>query len=211
MSKTRLLLLSEAAKQLRVSTRTLRRWDTSGKITVVRTPGGQRRVPIEEIERLSKPKTSEPITRCCIYIRVKSKKEIEKGILVNKQQRLTWEAVKLGYKITHSITEIGSCVKTVRPKLQQLLNLIGEDQFDVLLIYDKEIFLPFMFQYFEHLLMLQGIRVVTITSEEPLSEIKEYPLDLLKYLLKIASLLNINKEKQILLKENLSKSIKLLS
>lgn len=211
MSKTRLLLLSEAAEKLRVSTTTLRRWESLGKISLVRTPGGQRRVPIEEIERLSKPSASESVTRCCIYIRVKSNKEIEKGVLASKQQRLTWEAVKLGYKVTHSVIEIGSYVKKVRPQLQKLLNLISENQFDVLLIYDKEIFLPFVFEYFEQLIILRGIKVIVLNPENFSIKAKEHSLDLLRYLLKISSLLGINKEKQILLKETLSKSIKLLS
>jgi excisionase family DNA binding protein len=45
--------LSEAAKMLGVTTQTLRTWDKSGKIRVMRTPGNQRRVPGSEIERLS--------------------------------------------------------------------------------------------------------------------------------------------------------------
>lgn len=44
--------LGEAAKQLGVSVKTLRNWDGAGKIKTVRTVGNQRRVPVEEIERL---------------------------------------------------------------------------------------------------------------------------------------------------------------
>jgi len=44
--------LAEAAKQLGVSIKTLRNWDAAGKLKTVRTVGNQRRVPIEEVERL---------------------------------------------------------------------------------------------------------------------------------------------------------------
>jgi excisionase family DNA binding protein len=44
--------LTEAAQQLGVSVKTLRNWDAAGKIKTVRTVGNQRRVPVEEIERL---------------------------------------------------------------------------------------------------------------------------------------------------------------
>lgn len=50
--------LGEAAKQLGVSVKTLRNWDGAGKLKTVRTVGNQRRVPIEEIERLKAGDTS---------------------------------------------------------------------------------------------------------------------------------------------------------
>ena len=48
-----LLTLSEAAGRLNVHPATLRRWADNGDILVVITPGGHRRFPIAEIERLS--------------------------------------------------------------------------------------------------------------------------------------------------------------
>ena len=45
--------LSEAAKILSVTTKTLRAWDNSGKIITIRTPGNQRRIPESEILRLT--------------------------------------------------------------------------------------------------------------------------------------------------------------
>lgn len=208
MNKKKLLLLSEAAKILGVSTGTLRRWDSSGKISMIRTPGGQRRVSVEEVERLRKPNPNS-IPRCCIYIRVKSNKEVEKGILTNREQRLKWEAAKLDYKITHLIKEVGSCVRKARPQLKELIKLATEKEFDVLLINDKEIFLPFAFEYFEHLFLLQNIKIIVLNPEN--RSPKEHSLDLLRYLVKICSSLNIKKEKQAQLKDFLSKSIKLLS
>ena len=53
--------LSEAARILGVTTQTLRTWDKTGKINVIRTPGNQRRIPESELLRLSsigKAKTS---------------------------------------------------------------------------------------------------------------------------------------------------------
>ena len=47
-----LLPIGEAARQLGVSTDTLRRWDREGIITATRTPGGQRRIPATEITRI---------------------------------------------------------------------------------------------------------------------------------------------------------------
>ena len=51
-SSTGLLSIGKAAKLLGVSVITIRRWEIGGKIKVVRSPGGTRLVPSEEIDRL---------------------------------------------------------------------------------------------------------------------------------------------------------------
>ena len=47
------LTLGEAAKALRVSVDTLRRWDRAGKVRTVRDERNRRLVPATEVERLS--------------------------------------------------------------------------------------------------------------------------------------------------------------
>jgi len=47
------LRLGQAAEMLRVSVDTLRRWEAQGRLTVVRSPGGQRQVPLSEVTRLA--------------------------------------------------------------------------------------------------------------------------------------------------------------
>ncbi len=48
----RLLTLKEACKLLGIHPNTLRKWDKQGKIRVVRTVGGRRRIPESEVKRL---------------------------------------------------------------------------------------------------------------------------------------------------------------
>lgn len=55
-----LLPLSEAAERLGVHTSTLRRWADRGEIRVVTTPGGHRRFPESEVERLAGGSSDEP-------------------------------------------------------------------------------------------------------------------------------------------------------
>lgn len=52
--------IGEAARALGVSVATLRRWESTGKITAVRTPGDQRRFPVSEIERVKAGARHEP-------------------------------------------------------------------------------------------------------------------------------------------------------
>jgi molybdopterin-binding protein len=46
------LRIGQAAEAIGVRIETLRRWERDGKLTTVRTPGGQRRVPAAEVARL---------------------------------------------------------------------------------------------------------------------------------------------------------------
>lgn len=48
----RLLTIKKAKELLGVSPLTLQRWDKAGKIRIVRTTGGMRRIPESEIKRL---------------------------------------------------------------------------------------------------------------------------------------------------------------
>jgi excisionase family DNA binding protein len=56
----KLLKLKEACKMLGIHPNTLRRWEKIGKIRVIRTKGGARRIPESEIMRLLKEKAPKP-------------------------------------------------------------------------------------------------------------------------------------------------------
>src|SRR6266404_5310888 len=51
-----LLTIHEAARYLKVSTKTLRRWDAAGVISPVRTAGGHRRYDVSDLNNLKQGK-----------------------------------------------------------------------------------------------------------------------------------------------------------
>ena len=51
MTTDKLLTVTEACKLLQIAPSTLRRADASGKIRVIRTPGGRRRIPMSEVTK----------------------------------------------------------------------------------------------------------------------------------------------------------------
>jgi molybdopterin-binding protein len=51
---------SQAAEMLSVSVDTLRRWEAEGRLSVSRSAGGQRRIPIAEVRRLLAERTHRP-------------------------------------------------------------------------------------------------------------------------------------------------------
>jgi excisionase family DNA binding protein len=57
----------EAARQLGVHPGSLRRWENEGKIKAVKTPGGQRRYSIEDIQRA---RGETPEDKIVLYARV---------------------------------------------------------------------------------------------------------------------------------------------
>lgn len=76
-----------AAMLLGVCVKTLRRWDKNNQIRCIRTPGGHRRFPVQEIQRFlsgkegrSKDKAP-PSNKYTLYGRISSHKQYKRGYL----------------------------------------------------------------------------------------------------------------------------------
>jgi excisionase family DNA binding protein len=59
MTDTTLLTPAEAARLLRVSTKTVARWAKDGRIEFVRLPSGHIRIPTEAVTRIATPEAVE--------------------------------------------------------------------------------------------------------------------------------------------------------
>jgi excisionase family DNA binding protein len=104
-----MLKISQAAGQLGVTPKTLRQWEQEGKIHPVRTPGGQRRYPQTEINRLlGVIEVSGQTPRCAVYARVSSQKQAQDGNLDRQRDRLELYAARKGYVIVKTFTEVAS-------------------------------------------------------------------------------------------------------
>ena len=55
--------IGQAAEMLGVSVETLRRWEVEGRVHTERSPGGQRRVAVEEVARLLKERRAGRVDR----------------------------------------------------------------------------------------------------------------------------------------------------
>ncbi len=82
-----------AAELLGVCIKTLRRWDNIKRIRCIRTPGGHRRFPIQEIQRLldgkreitaHKPPIKDISNMCALYGKVSSINKINEVIWLVK-------------------------------------------------------------------------------------------------------------------------------
>ena len=90
----RLYTLKEAKRLLGVTTKTIQRWDKEGKIRVVRTVGGRRRIPESEIKRILGLKEERVVVG---YARVSS--TTQKDDLERQKQLIHSYAKDKGYEI----------------------------------------------------------------------------------------------------------------
>ena len=69
------MTMKEAKELLGVSTKTIQNWDKAGIISVVRTPGGRRRIPLSEVERIRGESPLSQKKKLAIYARVSSNEQ----------------------------------------------------------------------------------------------------------------------------------------
>ncbi|KAA9023870.1 IS607 family transposase [Niallia endozanthoxylica] len=146
----KLLLMKEATKLLGFTTKTIQRWDNEGKIRIIRTPGGRRRIPLSEVERLmGKDKTSNVSNRkITIYARVSSSEQKQKGDL-ERQVNFLKEKVESNFSTTEVITDVGSGLNDKRKGLLKLMELAKNQEITDIAIRYKDRLTRFGYGYLE--------------------------------------------------------------
>ncbi|MEM1170870.1 MAG: IS607 family transposase [Cyanobacteria bacterium P01_H01_bin.35] len=130
-----LLSVSEAAELLGVSTKTIRRWETEGRIKSIRTEGGHRRFTVTD---LIGNKQDDSLT--IAYARVSSndqKDDLERQKLV-----LETYCAKQGWSF-EVISDLGSGLNYRKKGLIKLIKLICSEQVERLVLTHKDILLRF--------------------------------------------------------------------
>lgn len=111
-----LLRIGEAASKLGLTVTTLQRWDRRGKIRVVRTLGGMRRIPLSEVHRLmGEQEVRVPV----LYARVSS--HGQKEDLERQKERLL-----RAFPGAELHTDIRSGLKFDRPGFLAVLKAVQE-------------------------------------------------------------------------------------
>lgn len=153
-----LLTVSEAAELLGVSTKTIRRWETEGRIKSIRTEGGHRRFTITD---LIGNKQDNSLT--VAYARVSS--HDQKDDL--KRQKIVLEAycAKQGWSF-EVISDLGSGLNYRKKGLIKLIKLICSDQVERLVLTHKDKLLRFGSDLIFTLCEIFGTEVVIINHSE---------------------------------------------
>lgn len=153
-----LLTVSQAAELLGVSTKTIRRWETEGRIKSIRTEGGHRRFTITD---LIGNKQDNSLT--VAYARVSSpdqKDDLER-------QKIVLEAycAKQGWSF-EVISDLGSGLNYRKKGLIKLIKLICSDQIERLVLTHKDRLLRFGSDLIFTLCEIFGTEVVIINRTE---------------------------------------------
>ncbi|ELR99781.1 IS607 family transposase [Gloeocapsa sp. PCC 73106] len=158
-----LLSPSEAAKLLGVSVKTLYRWEDAGKISPIRTPGNQRRYPLNQLLWATKPTTTVSNRLTIVYARVSSddqKQDLKRPIEVLE----SYAAVHgWSYEV---IQDKGSGLNYRKKGLNRLIKLIVTGQVERLILIHKDRLLRFGSDLIFSLCEIFATEIIIINQSE---------------------------------------------
>jgi putative resolvase len=194
--------ISEAAKRLGVTVKTLQRWDRTGKLTpAARTPGNQRLYLESQLLGLQGVRPALP-SRVIAYCRVSS--PAQKPDLANQRRVLESFCAARGLSHVEYLEEIGGGMNMKRKKFLALMDAVTARQVKTLVIAHKDRLTRFGFDYFEHLCRSQGCELL-ILNQQSLSPEEEMIQDLMTTLhcfsSRLYGLRNYKRQLEITLKQ----------
>jgi len=158
----RLLHISKAAEILGVVQATLRKWDESGAFKSIKTEGGHRRYRLSDVNAFMGHK-EEPVQQeikpVCIYARVSSHEQKQKGDLDRQSQRLSEHCAKNKYKVEYIIKDVGSGLSDARAGLNKLFGLVLERKISKAVIEHKDRLTRFQFNVLFRFFVSYGVSI----------------------------------------------------
>ncbi|MFA4668059.1 IS607 family transposase [Pyrococcus kukulkanii] len=160
--------LKEASRILGVTVKTLQNWDKQGKIRVIRTPGGRRRIPESEIKRILGIQEERKIIG---YARVSSR--TQKDDLERQVQAIQQYARERGWSV-EILKDIGSGLNEKRKNYQKLLKMVANREVSKVIVTYPDRLTRFGFETLKTLFQAFGTEIVVINGEkEPKEELIE--------------------------------------
>ena len=153
-----------AASMMGVCTRTIRRWDTAGKITCTRTPGGHRRISLAIIDGQQPRETglegNDEHGRAAVYCRVSSHEQKAKGDLDRQVATATRHCMKSGLGKPSVFTDVGSGLNATRPGLARLCTQVEAGQVRMVVVSFKDRLIRFGFEYLRRYFASHGASII---------------------------------------------------
>ncbi len=170
------MTISEAAKYLRRSPKTLQRWDREGILVAARTPTNRRVYSKQQLDAfLGNAET--PNSRSIVaYCRVSSASQ--KKDLANQCKALETFCAARGFADVEFIEEIGGGLNFKRPKFNKLFHRIELGEICNLVIAHKDRLCRFAFEWFESFCKSHDCELLVL-NHESLSPEEELVQDLL--------------------------------
>ena len=165
------MTMKEAKELLGVSTKTIQNWDKAGTIKVVRTPGGRRRIPLSEVERIRGDSLSQK-KKIAIYARVSSNEQKQKGDL-ERQINFVKENLDEEFLIVDTLSDVGSGLNDKRKGLHKLMKLAKEKEITDVAIRYKDRLTRFGYGYLEEYFNSHGVTIHVLDQEEETKTVQE--------------------------------------
>lgn len=156
----------EAAQRLGIHVSTLQRWDREGKVRVVRTVGGKRRIPASEIERLLGTVETQDSHALAIYGRVSSYEQKARGDLSRQVTHIREEMASRGWRNIVEITDVASGLSDKRPGLLRLMEIARSGEITDIAVTYKDRLTRFGFGYLENFFSGYGVSIHLVDGED---------------------------------------------
>lgn len=179
----KLIAIKEAAELLGVDPKTLRRWESDGKISPQKTIGGHRRYLLSEIEAMQGVEDEKQLDNIAIYCRVSSHEQKQKGYLDRQQARLVKYCAEKDYKVKYIYDEVGSGMSDNRRKLLKLMDMAADGKISRVVVEHKDRLVRFNFNLLKKYFESFGVEVEVIEDTLP----KSYESELVEDMLSLMS------------------------
>lgn len=167
----KLLLMKEACQLLGVTTTTIQRWDREGKIRIVRTPGGRRRIPLSEVERITGKNISSQ-RKMVIYARVSSNEQKQKGDL-DRQIEFIMGKIQPPFLLVETVSEVGSGLNDKRKGLLKVMRMAKNGEITDIAIRYKDRLTRFGYGYLEEYFTSYGVTIHVMDATKTTKSVQE--------------------------------------
>lgn len=168
--------VAEFGKLVGVSSSTLRRWESEGKLIPERTLGNQRLYTETHLSIARNLKTGKTPSRVIIYCRVSSNRQKEE--LLDQVKAMEQFCLAQGTSVTDSIQEVGGGLNFKRPQFLQIVQWAIQGEVKILYVAHKDRLCRFGFELVEQILQWNGGTII-VANAETLSPHEELTQDLL--------------------------------
>jgi putative resolvase len=154
--------VTQFARRIGVSVKTLQRWDREGRLTPSRSPTNRRVYTDEHLYQvLPRRRVAERAT--VVYMRVSS--QAHKPDLLNQRTVLEQFCAARGLVVTEWMSEIGGGLNFKRSQFLALVDRIVTNQVAMVVIAHKDRLMRFGFDLVAHLCRRHGCELVVMNTE----------------------------------------------
>jgi putative resolvase len=167
----------EVADLLRVTVKTVQRWDRAGVLKPSgRTPGNRRVYDRAAVMRLAGRHSPAPPVRLIAYARVS--RSAQRPDLANQRRVLEEFCVARGLAGVEFVEEIGGGLNFKRKRFLEVVDAIGRGEVSVLILAHRDRLTRFGYEFFEHYCEAHGCELLVL-NQERLSPEREMVEDLM--------------------------------